>query len=94
MAIEQNLRAFNWGRLLCEQPQSVFNAAGLNSKKSENISIDKYVDNFSDILEKYQNKEYSKIFLSNVKKVIEKENQINKFRKRITSIQKGCSYFI
>ena len=27
VAIEQNLRAFNWGRLLCEQPQSVFNAA-------------------------------------------------------------------
>ena len=44
MAIEQNLRAFNWGRLLCEQPQSVFNSAGLNSKKSEIMSIDKYVD--------------------------------------------------
>ena len=83
VAIEQNLRAFNWGRLLCEQPQSVFNAAGLNSKKSEIISIDKYVDNFSDILEKYQNKEYSKIFLSNVKKVIEKENQINNSEKEL-----------
>ena len=56
MAIEQNLRAFNWGRLLCEQPQSVFNAAGLNSKKSENISIDKYVDNFSDILKNIKTK--------------------------------------
>ena len=43
VAIEQNLRAFNWGRLLCEQPQSVFNLAGLNSKKSEIISIDKYL---------------------------------------------------
>ena len=90
VAIEQNLRAFNWGRLLCEQPQSVFNAAGLNSKKSEIISIDKYVDNFSDILEKYQNKEYSKIFLSNVKKVIEKENQINNSEKELPLSRKAA----
>ncbi len=83
VAIEQNLRAFNWGRLLCEQPQSVFTAAGLNSKNSENISIDKYIDNFSGILEKYQNREYSKIFLSNVKKVIEKENQIKNSEKEL-----------
>ena len=62
VAIEQNLRAFNWGRLLCEQPQSVFNCSRLKLKKSENISIDKYVDNFSDILEKYQNKSTQKFF--------------------------------
>ena len=42
VAIEQNLRAFNWGRLLCEQPKTVFNAAGLKSKNSEIMSIDKY----------------------------------------------------
>ena len=83
VAIEQNLRAFNWGRLLCEQPRTVFNVAGLNSKKPENISIDKYVDNFSCILEKYQNKEYSEIFLSNVKKVIKKENQIKNSEKEL-----------
>ena len=78
---------------MCEQPQSVFNAAGLNSKKSKNISIDKYVDNFSDILEKYQNKEYSKIFLSNVKKVIEKENQIDNSEKNCLYLERFLTLF-
>ena len=75
VAIQQNLNAFNWGRLLSEEPEKVFDAAKLKQEKSEYISITDYVDKFSKILEEYQNKEHSQIFLSSVNKIIKRENQ-------------------
>ena len=75
VAIQQNLNAFNWGRLLSEEPEKVFDAAKLKQEKTEYISITDYVEKFSKILGEYQNKEYSQIFLSSVNKIIKRENQ-------------------
>jgi indolepyruvate ferredoxin oxidoreductase len=77
VAIEQNLRAFNWGRLLSEYPEIVFKAACLDQAITEEQPINNYVEKFSKILEQYQDEKYSKLFLSNVNKVIFKETKIS-----------------
>ena len=77
VAIEQNLRAFNWGRLLSEYPEIVFKAAHMDQVISEEKPISNYLEKFSDILEQFQDKEYSNLFLSNVNKVISKETKIS-----------------
>ncbi len=35
VAIEQNLKAFNWGRLLSEYPEDVFNAAKVDKNSNQ-----------------------------------------------------------
>ena len=77
VAIEQNLRAFNWGRLLSEYPEIVFKAAHMDQVIAEEKPIGNYLEKFSEILEQYQDKDYSNLFLSNVNKVISKETKIS-----------------
>ncbi len=77
VAIDQNIRAFNWGRLLSEYPEEVFKAARMDEKITKEKPINKYVENFSKILQQYQDKEYSKIFLTNVNKIITKETKLS-----------------
>tara|TARA_B100001093_G_scaffold12105_1_gene11224 strand:- start:30 stop:881 length:852 start_codon:yes stop_codon:yes gene_type:complete len=77
VAIEQNLRAFNWGRLLSEYPEIVFKAAHMDQVIAEEKPIGNYLEKFSEILEQYQDKDYSNLFLSNVNKVVSKETKIS-----------------
>ena len=76
VAIQQNLTAFSWGRLLAENPKEVFKAAGMLEKPSKDKPIDDYIANFSNILEKYHDKKYSTIFDTTLNKVLEREAKI------------------
>jgi indolepyruvate ferredoxin oxidoreductase len=83
VAIEQNLRAFNWGRLLSEYPEIVFKAAHMDQVIAEEKPIGNYLEKFSEILEQYQDKDYSNLFLSNVNKVISKETKISNSKTKL-----------
>ena len=83
VAIEQNLRAFNWGRLLSEYPEIVFKSAHLDQVTVEEKSINHYIEKFSKILKQYQDEEYAKLFLFNVNKVISKETKISGSKKEL-----------
>ena len=50
VAIEQNLRAFTWRRLLAEDPEIVFRAAILDQTITEEQPRNNYVENFTKIL--------------------------------------------
>ena len=50
VAIEQNLRAFNWGRLLSEYPEIVFKSAHMDKVVEEEKPINNYIEKFSKIL--------------------------------------------
>ena len=78
VAINQNITAFRWGRLLAENPKQVFQAAGLFEKKEKKETVQDYIDNFSKILELYQDKVYANKFNDLVNKLFEKENKLFK----------------
>jgi indolepyruvate ferredoxin oxidoreductase len=83
VAIEQNQRAFNWGRLLSEYPEIVFKAALMDQEIAEEEPIDNYIKKFSKILEQYQDREYSKLFLSSVHKIVSEETKISYLRNEL-----------
>ena len=76
VAIQQNLNAFNWGRLLATSPNEVFKAAGMLENHSKEKPIDDYISNFSNILEKYHDKNYSIKFDVILSKILKKESKI------------------
>ena len=78
VAINQNITAFRWGRLLAENPKQVFQAAGLFEKKVKKESVQNYISNFSKVLELYQDKDYSEKYNNIVKKVLDKESKLFK----------------
>jgi len=88
VAIEQNLKAFNWGRLLSEYPEDVFNAAKVDKNSNQEKSIDDYIDTFSKILKKYQNKQYADLFLSKINKIRNLEKKMSKFEKNLPLTRK------
>ena len=88
VAIKQNLMAFNWGRLLSEYPQDVFNSAKIEKVIDKEITINTYVDRFYKILEKFQDKKYADLFLSKVNKIMNLEKNMGDFKKDLPLTRK------
>ena len=88
VAIKQNLMAFNWGRLLSEYPQDVFNSAKIEKIIDKEITINTYVDRFYKILEKFQDKKYADLFLSKVNKIMNLEKNMGNFKKDLPLTRK------
>ena len=88
VAIKQNLMAFNWGRLLSEYPQDVFNSAKIEKIIDKEITINTYVDRFYKILEKFQDKKYADLFLSKVNKIMNLEKNMGDFKKDLPLTRK------
>ena len=78
VAINQNITAFKWGRLLAENPEQVFQAAGLFEINEKKESVQNYISNFSKVLELYQDRDYSEKYNNIVKKVLDKESKLFK----------------
>ena len=88
VAIKQNLMAFNWGRLLSEYPQDVFNSAKIEKIIDKEITINTYVDRFYKILEQFQDKKYADLFLSKVNKIMNLEKNMGDFKKDLPLTRK------
>ena len=88
VAIKQNLMALNWGRLLSEYPQDVFNSAKIEKIIDKEITINTYVDRFYKILEKFQDKKYADLFLSKVNKIMNLEENMGNFKKDLPLTRK------
>ena len=88
VAIKQNLMAFNWGRLLSEYPQDVFNSAKIEKIIDKEITINTYVDRFYKILEQFQDKKYADLFLSKVNKIMNLEKNMGNFKKDLPLTRK------
>ena len=88
VAIKQNLMAFNWGRLLSEYPQDVFNSAKIEKIIDKEITIKTYVDRFYKILEQFQDKKYADLFLSKVNKIMNLEKNMGDFKKDLPLTRK------
>ena len=88
VAIKQNLMAFNWGRLLSEYPQDVFNSAKIEKIIDKEITINTYVDRFYKILEQFQDKKYADLFLSKVNKIMNLEENMGNFKKDLPLTRK------
>ena len=88
VAIKQNLMALNWGRLLSEYPQDVFNSAKIEKIIDKEITINTYVDRFYKILEKFQDKKYADLFLSKVNKIMNLEKNMGDFKKDLPLTRK------
>jgi len=88
VAIQQNLMAFNWGRLLSEHPQDVFNSAKIEKITEKEKSINTYVDRFYKTLEQFQNKKYADLFLSKVNKIMNLEKNMSNFKKDLPLTRK------
>ena len=88
VAIQQNLMAFNWGRLLSEHPQDVFNSAKIEKITEKEKSINTYVDRFYKTLEQFQNKKYADLFLSKVNKIMNLEKNMGNFKKDLPLTRK------
>ena len=76
VAIQQNITAFNWGRLLAENPKEVFKAAGLLEKPSLEKPIKDYITSFSNILKKYHDQNYANKFDAAVALIIDRESNL------------------
>ena len=88
VAIKQNLMAFNWGRLLSEYPQDVFNSAKIEKIIDKEITINTYVDRFYKTLEQFQDKKYADLFLSKVNKIMNLEENMGNFKKDLPLTRK------
>ena len=88
VAIKQNLKAFNWGRLLSEYPQDVFNSAKIQKIEDKEKNINTYVDRFYKILEQFQDKKYADLFFSKVNKIIHLEKNMDNFKKDLPLTRK------
>ena len=88
VAIKQNLMAFNWGRLLSEYPQDVFNSAKIEKIIDKEITINTYVDRFYKTLEQFQDKKYADLFLSKVNKIMNLEKNMGNFKKDLQLTRK------
>ena len=88
VAIQQNLMAFNWGRLLSEHPQDVFNSAKIEKITEKEKNINTYVDRFYKTLEQFQDKKYADLFLSKVNKIMNLEKNMDNFKKDLPLTRK------
>ena len=88
VAIQQNLMAFNWGRLLSEHPQDVFNSAKIEKITEKEKNINTYVDRFYKTLEQFQDKKYADLFLSKVNKIMNLEKNMGNFKKDLPLTRK------
>ena len=88
VAIQQNLMAFNWGRLLSEHPQDVFNSAKIEKITEKEKNINTYVDRFYKTLEQFQDKKYADLFLSKINKIMNLEKNIGNFKKQLPLTRK------
>ena len=88
VAIKQNLMAFNWGRLLSEYPQDVFNSAKIKKITENEKNINIYVDRFYKTLEQFQDKKYADLFLSKVNKIMNLEKNMGDFKKDLPLTRK------
>ena len=88
VAIKQNLMAFNWGRLLSEHPQDVFNSAKIKKITENEKNINTYVDRFYKTLEQFQDKKYADLFLSKVNKIMNLEKNMGDFKKDLPLTRK------
>ena len=88
VAIKQNLMAFNWGRLLSEHPQDVFNSAKIKKITENEKNINIYVDRFYKTLEQFQDKKYADLFLSKVNKIMNLEKNMGDFKKDLQLTRK------
>ncbi len=88
VAIQQNLMAFNWGRLLSEHPQDVFNSAKIEKIIEKEKNINTYVGKFYKTLEQFQDKKYADLFLSKVNKIMNLEKNMGNFKKDLPLTRK------
>ena len=88
VAIQQNLMAFNWGRLLSEHPQDVFNSAKIEKITEKEKNINTYVDRFYKTLEQFQDKKYADLFFSKVNKIMNLEKNMGNFKKDLPLTRK------
>jgi indolepyruvate ferredoxin oxidoreductase len=75
VGIELNLSAFEWGRRLAVDPESVFRAAGLSKPEAE--SLDALVARRAEFLADYQDQAYADRFVAVVTRVREAESRLS-----------------
>ena len=81
VSIQQNLDAFNWGRLLVSNRSLVFKKAGLLVEKLSDDDPKVKIKKFHNILSDYQDDKYAKKYLETIEKMYAKEKLLfkNKF---------------
>ena len=81
VSIQQNLDAFNWGRLLVSNRSLVFKKAGLLVEKLSDDDPKVKIKKFHNILSDYQDDKYAKKYLETIEKLYAKEKLLfkNKF---------------
>ena len=81
VSIQQNLDAFNWGRLLVSNQSLVFKKAGLLIEKLSDDDPKVKITKFHNILSNYQDDEYARIYSETIEKLYVKEKALfkNKF---------------
>jgi indolepyruvate ferredoxin oxidoreductase len=81
VSIQQNLDAFNWGRLLVSNRSLVFKKAGLLVEKLSNDDPKVKIKKFHNILSDYQDDKYAKKYSETIEKLYAKEKLLfkNKF---------------
>jgi indolepyruvate ferredoxin oxidoreductase len=86
VSIQQNLDAFNWGRLLVSNQSLVFKKAGLLIEKLSDDDPKVKITKFHNILSNYQDDEYARIYSETIEKLYVKEKALfkNKFNFNLT----------
>ena len=74
--IEENIRAFRWGRLAAEDEGSVVQAAGLGQEELPVMSIEQLIEHRSALLVDYQNEKYASIYRDFMAGVLKKEKTL------------------
>ena len=76
VSIEQNLKAFNWGRLLAENKMNVFKYAGLIKNEKTKIDVKNEILKFRKILTDYQDNDLAKSYENLINKLYLKEKKL------------------
>ena len=92
VSVEQNLKAFNWGRLLADKKITVFKIAGLIKNEKSKIDINDIKDKilkFRKILTEYQDNNLANQYESLIKKLYIKEKKLFGDRKNFELSRKA-----
>ena len=76
VSVEQNLKAFNWGRLLAEKKTTVFKTAGLIKTENPKIDIKNEILKYSKVLTEYQDSNLANLYESLINKLYIKEKKV------------------
>jgi indolepyruvate ferredoxin oxidoreductase len=84
VSIDENVRAFHWGRIAAEEPEYVIGAARLPIEAPAEKTLEELVKHRADLLVAYQNEDYAELYRTFISRVETAEESVHPGQRGLT----------